>query len=78
MKGKAQRGQYLLMVSEVDTGLCANEELFPIGVDTRQCVSKDAGPKGVRVRMLALKKVDLAGVPFRLEKGKSDSEDTGP
>ena len=41
-------------------------------------MSKDAGPKGVRVRILALKEIDLAGVPLRLEKGKSASEDTGP
>ena len=35
----------------------------------RWCASKDTGPRRV---------VDLVEVPHRLEKGTSDSEDTGP
>ena len=34
------------MVSELDTGRCANEEAKPgRGVDTRRCTSKDAKPQ---------------------------------
>ena len=42
------------------------------GVDMRRCASKDAGPR---------REVDLVGVegvPHRLKKGTSSSEDTGP
>ena len=57
----------LQMVSKSDTERCANEEAESRrGVDMRQCVSKDVEPRiGVDW-----------GVPHRLEKGTSASEDT--
>ena len=58
------------MVSELDTGRCAN--LFAVPrrrVDTRQCASKDAGTR---------RGVDLVAVPHRLDKGMGVSEDVGP
>ena len=60
----------LQMVSESDTGRCVSEEVVPRrGVDTRQCASKDAGLR---------RGVNLVGVPNRLEKGTSVSEDVKP
>ena len=43
--------------------------LFPEGGDTRRCATKDAEP---------LKEVDWVGVPHRLEKGSSASNDASP
>ena len=58
------------MVLEPDTGRCASEEIVPRrGVDTRRCASKDSG---------SWREVDLVGVPHRLEKGMSASEDARP
>ena len=55
------------MISELHIGRCASEETKPRkSVDTRQCASKDAWPR----------KGDW-GVPHRLGKGTSASEDTG-
>ena len=60
----------LQMVSESGTRQCVSEEVVPRkGVDMRWCASKDAGPR---------RGVDLVGVPHRLEKGTSVSEDVGP
>ena len=56
------------MVSEPDTGRCASLLVSRRRVDTRRCASKDAG---------AQRGLDLVGVPHRLEKGTSASEDTG-
>ena len=59
----------LQMVSESDTGRCANLlAIFRRGVDTRRCASKDAGPQ---------RGVDLGAVPHRLEEGKSASRTLG-
>ena len=57
------------MVSELDIGRCASEEVEPRrGVDTRQCASKDARPEGGRLRG-----------PLSIGEGnESVSEDAGP
>ena len=78
LKGKAQRGKYLLVVdlghykwyqSQTQDDVPAFS-LFPKGGQTRG---------GVPVRTLGLKRgVDLGAVPHRLEEGKSASEDAGP
>ena len=58
------------MVSELDTGRCVSLlAVLQRGVDTRRCANKDVGPQ---------RGVDLEGVPHRLEKGTSTSEDVGP
>ena len=57
------------MVSELDTRPCANKEAETRRrVGTRRCASEDAGPR---------RGVDW-GLPHRLKKGTSASEDAGP
>ena len=53
-----------------DVGDVPAKRLFPEwGVDTKSCASKNVRPR---------RGVDLVGVPHRLEKGTSASEDVGP
>ena len=62
-------GWAIIMVLELDTWRCANQEAVPQReVDMRQCASKDVGPR----RM-----VDW-GVPHQLEKITSASENARP
>ena len=49
--------------------MCPSSCFSPKGVDTRRCASKDAGPQ---------RGVDLGAIPYRLEEGKSVSDDVGP
>ena len=64
--------------------MCQPSRCSPKGIDKRRCASKDAGPQrrvdleGIPHRLEKEMSADLEGVPHRLEKEMSASEDAGP